>query len=481
MARLRWTGVRVVSGLLALVVVVASAPSAAALVDKPGGPVDYGRYCDELTGDSDCVNGEWLPDVGRYCKELTGHSDCTDDDLVPGLRETCREYLGDPDCVDVDPDPGRYCDELTGDSDCVNEDLVPDVARYCEEYLGDPDCVPEETVDHLIRSIANWDPLRDGFPNPTLDCNALVPIPFLDTDGDGTPDVLDEDDDCDHISDALEQKLGLKRLDSDSDGDRVPDHRDLTPLSDTEVAVAVRAVSLCVENVLTGPTDGLSFDDPYLGDTAGLILKRSDTPEPEHRLIIKKLTEVDHLHNSECQNYSDLDRPDTQSIVTLYQDILHEKYRKKANGIPELRVNLPLRDHDAKCEAILVGGTVFTDCPPGHSGHPDENTEDDEYLGKPEEGDVTWTLLSLAMATDKATSLDGLATAGSLSVDPILDIDYSDSAAIARFQIEVGTNASVCGILTAATAAPLDGTSIYITAADIQDKESATGVTCPAV
>lgn len=475
-------------GLAALLVAVLVLSA----VSDPVRAVDPSPYCDEYLGNPDCE--EALPDPDPYCEEYLGEPECLD--ALPDPGPYCDDYLGDPDCV---PEPGMaychgeedggclgpsdYCEEYVGEPDCL--EALSDPSPYCDEYLGDPECVPEETIGHLLRSIAEWDPLRDGFPNPTLDCNALVPIPFLDTDGDGTPDVLDEDDDCDHISDELEQKLGLQRLNSDSDGDGIPDHRDMMPLTKVtgdELAVAVRAVSVCIENVLTGPSDGLTFDDPYLADTAGLILRQSSTPDEEHRFVIKTMTEAEHFHNADdCYDYSGQEMADRQGVVKLYQDILHDEYRAyDSQNIPKIRVNLPLRDHDQLCQVVWVGRTAYPSCPPGHP-YLNENTEDDEEFGKPAAADVTWTLLSLAMAADKSMSTPELKSSEGLSVDPVLEFDWGGSPAIIKFRVEIGTNAARCGILAAAVAAPLDGTSDYITVADYDDKEAATDVTCPNV
>jgi len=60
--------------------------------------------------------------------------------------------------------------------------------------------------------------------------NISVTIVNVDTDGDGTPDIIDEDDDNDGLADADELTLGTSPLVADTDGDGLLDGADPEPL-----------------------------------------------------------------------------------------------------------------------------------------------------------------------------------------------------------------------------------------------------------
>ncbi|MCK4456362.1 MAG: hypothetical protein KAW39_01330 [Thermoplasmata archaeon] len=72
--------------------------------------------------------------------------------------------------------------------------------------------------------------------NRTMAANVTLPLDVadIDTDGDGTPNYLDEDDDDDGLTDLEEAALGTSPIDPDTDGDGYNDNDDAFPLDGTE-------------------------------------------------------------------------------------------------------------------------------------------------------------------------------------------------------------------------------------------------------
>lgn len=72
--------------------------------------------------------------------------------------------------------------------------------------------------------------------NRTMAANVTLPLDVadIDTDGDGTPNYLDEDDDDDGLTDLEEAALGTSPIDPDSDDDGYNDKDDAFPLNSTE-------------------------------------------------------------------------------------------------------------------------------------------------------------------------------------------------------------------------------------------------------
>lgn len=69
-------------------------------------------------------------------------------------------------------------------------------------------------------------------PAPVAATPAPTPAPPVDTDGDGTPDVTDEDDDNDLLPDATEWTIGTDPLNRDTDGDGMEDGWEYTSAKD---------------------------------------------------------------------------------------------------------------------------------------------------------------------------------------------------------------------------------------------------------
>lgn len=72
--------------------------------------------------------------------------------------------------------------------------------------------------------------------NRTMAANVTLPLDVadIDTDGDGTPNYLDEDDDDDGLTDLEEAALGTSPIDPDTDNDDYNDNDDAFPLNNTE-------------------------------------------------------------------------------------------------------------------------------------------------------------------------------------------------------------------------------------------------------
>ncbi|MFQ6106006.1 MAG: hypothetical protein ACE5QF_00230 [Thermoplasmata archaeon] len=72
--------------------------------------------------------------------------------------------------------------------------------------------------------------------NRTMTRSTLVPLEVadIDTDNDGTPNYLDEDDDNDGLTDEQEATIGTSPINPDTDGDGYNDSADALPLNQTE-------------------------------------------------------------------------------------------------------------------------------------------------------------------------------------------------------------------------------------------------------
>ena len=78
--------------------------------------------------------------------------------------------------------------------------------------------------------------LKITVTNRTMAANVVLPLDVadIDTDGDGTPNYLDEDDDDDGLTDLEEAALGTSPIDPDTDDDGYGDLVDELPLNGTE-------------------------------------------------------------------------------------------------------------------------------------------------------------------------------------------------------------------------------------------------------
>jgi hypothetical protein len=171
---------------------------------------------DDSSGDDDDSSGD--DDGGDFelCfdgldNDLDGQFDCADPDCA--LAGICQEH-----CFD------GYDNDLDGSIDCQDSDCM--AAGICLERCsdgldndldGDLDC--DDSDCDLVPS-CRW--AHDGDNDGIDDSIEWGPDPNnpIDSDGDGVPDIFDEDSDNDGIDDSVEGA-------GDSDGDGIPDYLDL--------------------------------------------------------------------------------------------------------------------------------------------------------------------------------------------------------------------------------------------------------------
>ncbi|MCP4869194.1 MAG: hypothetical protein GY898_10805 [Proteobacteria bacterium] len=194
--------------------------------------VDGDEYFDGVTdtdgdGTSDCEEGGYTeldcddneastyPGALEACDAVD--SDC-DDSLVDEFDDTDGD--GDPDCTDVDTDNDGEPDVT--DCDPLDDTIYPGAPEVCDlidsncdgsivdgetNTDGDltPDCIDDDDDDDGFPDDVDCEPLDDSFfPNaPELcdaldsDCDLSLADEFDDFDGDDDPDCTDPDDDND--------------------------------------------------------------------------------------------------------------------------------------------------------------------------------------------------------------------------------------------------------------------------------------------
>ena len=197
----------------------------------------------DLTGDSD---GDGITDGDEIDPESTGSPVDSDGDGLDDYLDEDSDNDGVPDSSEggadpvLDTDGDGTVDRLDLDSD---GDTIPDAIESGHGTLdGDGDGRIDE-VGANDADVNGWDdrattaPDSDGDGTPDhldddsdddgiLDADEAGEAPDIpvDTDGDGTPDYLDDDTDGDGISDAEEAGDPAP---VDTDGDGTPDFRDL--------------------------------------------------------------------------------------------------------------------------------------------------------------------------------------------------------------------------------------------------------------
>ncbi len=219
-------------------------------------------------------DGDGLTNLEEYENGTSPVSPDTDSDGMPDGWE-----------IENGLNPSMMTDALTdSDGDGLN--------NY-EEYLNgtspkdsdtDGDGMPdgwevEYGLDPLDISDRNGDPDGDGYSNIQEYLNGTDPtdesdFPLPDTDGDGIPDMLDDDDDNDGWNDTIELQCGTDPLDntsfpSDFDGDGIPDMLDDDDDNDGWNDTIEASCS-------TDPLDNMSFPSDFDGDLIPDLLDDDD-------------------------------------------------------------------------------------------------------------------------------------------------------------------------------------------------------------
>ena len=243
------------------------------------------ELCDAI--DSDCdgdlVDGE--PDLdgdgNPDCTDLDddgdgqdavadGGLDCDDTDaaIYDGAPELCDLIDSDCDANLVDEDTDLDGDDLP---DCVDDDVDGDGMTPADGDCNDTDATVYAGAPELCDLIDS-------------DCDLSIVDEDVDTDGDEVPDCADEDDDDDGLTDDDEALLATDPLNVDSDGDGVEDGDEVDdPLapadsdSDGDIDALDNdddgdGISTAVEGVLDSDGDGdpdyldLDSDDDGIND-----------------------------------------------------------------------------------------------------------------------------------------------------------------------------------------------------------------------
>ncbi len=176
---------------------------------------DHDGLIDAMDGDSD----------GDGILDRTEGVDDTDHDGIPNYRDDDSDGDGNIDrtegIADADGDEipnyldANDVDGPLGDPDFDHLNNAQEVAYSSEPYRSDSDGdgIPD-TLEATVTVSGGAD--IDGYPSGAI----LAASGALDRDGDGTPDLLDDDSDGDGLLDASEGVM-------DIDGDGIPNYRDM--------------------------------------------------------------------------------------------------------------------------------------------------------------------------------------------------------------------------------------------------------------
>ena len=331
------------------------------------GQVDEGFEDPDKDGIASCVDhdddGDGVPDVSDNCSTVK-NADQSDID-GDGLGDACDDdddNDGTPDSEDcntknaaVAPGKAEACDGIDNDCDGkadedfpdTDKDGVADCLDKDDDGDGDPDVNDCAPLDAAISGDAKE--LCDGLDN---NCNDAIDEGFTDSDGDSSPDCLDNDDDNDgdpDTSDCAPLDSGVHHgakelcnalddncvdgvdegfpssdadalpdcLDTDDDNDGDPDATDCAPLNANISSLVTEACdgkdNNCDGKIDEGflDTDSDGTADCVDADDDGDTVPDKDDCAPKDATISAKATEVCDGKDNNCNGSKDEGFPDT--------------------------------------------------------------------------------------------------------------------------------------------------------------------------
>jgi len=244
---------------------------------KDGRDTDDDGICDS----GDDTDGDGVPDV----EDFDDDNDGTPDSLE-ARRNLSADADGDGDGVPnyLDPDDrgdgsANKCPDADGDDRCDSLALLWDedddgIANHLD-LDADNDGVVDVMEGGFARLDTDGDGLVDGPYGPNGFADALETKPDsgkakarpLDTNADGTPDMLDLDSDADGVLD-IEEVTGLRKLDKNGDG-RIDSDRDedgdglMSPADDDDASYGY---PISAADPRTNDSDGDGIPNAYDAD-----------------------------------------------------------------------------------------------------------------------------------------------------------------------------------------------------------------------
>ncbi len=216
-------------------------------------------------------DGDGIPTVDE---DINGDDDPTNDntdgDDTPNFLDPDDDGDGIPTETEIE-DAGEDDDfDDDGDVNWLDPDSDGDGVTDAAENEGDGDLNDDGVPDYLDPNNAPLDSDNDGIPD---DLECLDVEDCADTDGDGSPDNLDPDDDGDGIP-TVEERPDADDVDTDDDG--VPNHLDPDDDNDGVPTATERVDDEDVDTDGDGTPDHLDPDDDGDG-----VLTEDERPDDE--------------------------------------------------------------------------------------------------------------------------------------------------------------------------------------------------------